>query len=153
MRRDMAAAAIILGLVILPAIVTIGSKPDHAQYGGVLMIGPIPIIFSSSPQMALISMVSAIALMAISFLFMRRLTHPPAPYPEWQDGCSGYADISKEGPKDDGNKNKGIGIKGGSVIMIGPIPIIVGSDPRTALILMLLTLSLMLIWLLFTLGH
>lgn len=37
-------------------------------------------------------------------------------------------------------------IKGGAIIMIGPIPIIVGSDSKTALIMMLIALAMMLIW-------
>lgn len=37
-------------------------------------------------------------------------------------------------------------IKGGGVVMIGPIPIVFGSDPRTALLLMAAALALMLVW-------
>ncbi len=37
-------------------------------------------------------------------------------------------------------------IKGGAVVMIGPIPLVVGSDPRTALIMMLIALLIMSIW-------
>jgi uncharacterized protein (TIGR00304 family) len=139
MRREMDAAAIILGLMILPAIVMLGSNPDHAQYSSVLMIGPMPIIFGSSPQMALISIASALALMIISFLLLRSLDHPSAPC--WK------------GLKDDVGKNRGTEVKGGAVVMIGPIPIILGSDSRTAQILMLMALILMLMWFVFTLIH
>jgi len=36
--------------------------------------------------------------------------------------------------------------KGGAIIMIGPIPIVFGSDPRTTVVLMLIALGIMLIW-------
>jgi uncharacterized protein (TIGR00304 family) len=39
-------------------------------------------------------------------------------------------------------------IRGGGVIMLGPIPIVFGSDPRTAAMLMLLAMAMMAIWLL-----
>jgi uncharacterized protein (TIGR00304 family) len=146
MRREMAAAAVILGLMILPAIVTLGPNPDHAQYGGVLMIGPIPIIFSSSPQTALISIASALALMIISFLLLRSLARPSAPCWKGQKDWPEPGDLSKEGLKDYVGKKRGIEVNGGAVVMIGPIPIILGSDPRTAQILMLMALVLMLMW-------
>lgn len=37
-------------------------------------------------------------------------------------------------------------IKGGAVVMIGPVPLIIGSDQRTAAILMLLAIALMALW-------
>jgi uncharacterized protein (TIGR00304 family) len=36
--------------------------------------------------------------------------------------------------------------KGGAIIMIGPIPIVFGSDPRTTVVLMLIALGIMLAW-------
>jgi uncharacterized protein (TIGR00304 family) len=37
-------------------------------------------------------------------------------------------------------------VKGGAVVMIGPIPIVAGSDSGTALMLMLTAVGLMLFW-------
>ena len=37
-------------------------------------------------------------------------------------------------------------IKGGAVVMIGPIPLVVGSDSRTALLMMLVALAIMILW-------
>jgi uncharacterized protein (TIGR00304 family) len=153
MRRETAAAAVILGHMILPAIVALGSNTDHAQYGGILMIGPIPIIFGASPQMALISIASALALMIISFLLLRSLARPSAPCWEEQKDWPGPGDLSREWLKDDDGKNRGIEVKGGAVVMIGPIPIILGSDTRTAQILMLVALVLMLMWFVFIHIH
>jgi uncharacterized protein (TIGR00304 family) len=154
MRRETAAAAVILGLMILPAIVMLGSNTDHAQYGGILMIGPIPIIFGTSPQMALISIASALALMIISFLLLRSLAaRPSAPCWEEQKDWPGPGDLSREQLKDDDGKNRGVEVKGGAVVMIGPIPIILGSDTRTTQILMIVALVLVLMWFVFIHIH
>jgi uncharacterized protein (TIGR00304 family) len=37
-------------------------------------------------------------------------------------------------------------IKGGAVVMIGPIPLVVGSDSRTTLLMMLIALGIIGIW-------
>jgi uncharacterized protein (TIGR00304 family) len=37
-------------------------------------------------------------------------------------------------------------IKGGAVVMIGPIPLVVGSDSRTTLLMMLIALAIIGIW-------
>jgi uncharacterized protein (TIGR00304 family) len=41
-------------------------------------------------------------------------------------------------------------VRGGAIIMIGPIPIVMGSDSKTALLLMLLALTIMVFWFLMT---
>ncbi len=43
----------------------------NVSYGGVLFIGPIPIVFGSSPQMAVASMLLSMGLMVLSFLLFR----------------------------------------------------------------------------------
>lgn len=40
-------------------------------------------------------------------------------------------------------------IRGGAVVMIGPLPLIISSDQRTAAILMVLAISLMALWLIY----
>ena len=37
-------------------------------------------------------------------------------------------------------------LKGGAVIMIGPIPIVMGSDPRMGVLMMALSLAIMILW-------
>jgi uncharacterized protein (TIGR00304 family) len=45
----------------------------NANYGGVILIGPIPIVFGSNPGTAAAAMLLAVALMILSFLlFWRR---------------------------------------------------------------------------------
>ncbi|MHC1688930.1 MAG: DUF131 domain-containing protein [Methanothrix sp.] len=47
-----------------------------------------------------------------------------------------------------GNDGRTARIKGGGVIMIGPIPIVFGSDPKTTLAMMIMALAMMVFWLL-----
>lgn len=47
-----------------------------------------------------------------------------------------------------GNDGRTAKIKGGGVIMIGPIPIVFGPDPKTALAMMIMALAMMVFWLL-----
>ncbi|MBC7079009.1 MAG: DUF131 domain-containing protein [Methanothrix sp.] len=45
-------------------------------------------------------------------------------------------------------------IKGGAVVMIGPLPVVIGSDQRMAAVLMVLAITLMAIWMVSAyLGH
>jgi uncharacterized protein (TIGR00304 family) len=46
-------------------------------------------------------------------------------------------------PKTSEYKHK---VKGGAIIMIGPLPIVVGSDSKTASFLMILALIIMIFW-------
>jgi len=42
--------------------------------------------------------------------------------------------------------------RGGAVIMIGPIPIVMGSDPRMAALMMALSLAIMILWIILING-
>ncbi len=63
---------ILVGIVLVFLFFVQAAMQGSAAYGGVVLIGPIPIIFGSSPQMALASMFLAAVLMALSFLLNRR---------------------------------------------------------------------------------
>ncbi len=150
MKRQLGAILVIIGLMLMLifSLFIQAATQGNASYGGVLLIGPIPIIFGSSPQMAIASMLLAVVLMAVSFLlifpksrssyegdskgnerFEMFERHDRSESPEKSDGCEGSSKI-----------------KGGAVVMIGPIPLVVGSDPRTALLLMLLAMAMMILW-------
>lgn len=60
-------------------------------------------------------------------------------------GIGGKEESNKE-RSDIENKGEGGEIKGGAVVMIGPIPLVMGSDYRTALLMMLLAVVLMILW-------
>ncbi len=53
---------------------------------------------------------------------------------------------SREDSREDNSGDKSAKIKGGAVVMIGPIPLVVGSDSRTALLMMLIALAIMILW-------
>ncbi len=46
-------------------------KSESTGFGGVILIGPIPIVFGSSPRMAMGSMIMALVLMLAAFLLFR----------------------------------------------------------------------------------
>jgi uncharacterized protein (TIGR00304 family) len=49
-------------------------------------------------------------------------------------------------PRSAEEKREKARVKGGAMVMIGPIPILVGSDSSTALLLMLMAIGAMLFW-------
>jgi uncharacterized membrane protein len=63
---------VLLGIVIL-AVATVASG-GSASYGGVIFIGPIPIVLGAGPQAALLILLAIVlaALSIIVFLLMRR---------------------------------------------------------------------------------
>ncbi|MGC9072064.1 MAG: TIGR00304 family membrane protein [Acidilobus sp.] len=74
-----AGMAVIVAAVLLSAL---GQQGQRVEAGGVVMIGPIPIVFGTSWKMATIAIVLAIALMVIAIALMLltgRAFTPPAP--------------------------------------------------------------------------
>lgn len=75
MEKDMSRAIgwllVILGLILIAVSLLQSFAQGETNLGGVLMIGPIPIVFGSSPEMAVASMLLAMAMMALSFLLFR----------------------------------------------------------------------------------
>ncbi len=154
MRRQLVAILVAMGLMLIFSLFIQAAMQGDASYGGVLLIGPIPIIFGSSPQMALASMLLAIVLMAIVLMAVSVLLIRPKKGSS--DGNDSKGD-SEVGEGDDRRERSegfegSTKIKGGAVVMIGPIPLVIGSDPRTALLLMLLALAIMALWALITKG-
>ncbi|NJD52837.1 MAG: DUF131 domain-containing protein [Candidatus Methanoperedens sp.] len=93
------------------------------------MIGPIPIAFGTSPEITVIAMLIGVILMLLMFFLGRKNEIP------------GKKSISDTEPETE--------VKGGGVILIGPIPIVFGSDKRYAIISILLTIALMILALVF----
>lgn len=139
MKRQLGAILVITGLMLILSFFIQAAMQGNASYGGVLLIGPIPIIFGSSPQMAIASMLFAVVLMAISFLLV-------LPKNRSSDEGDSKGNERAESPERPGGYNGSSKMKGGAVVMIGPIPLVVGSDPRTALLLMLLAMAVMILW-------
>jgi uncharacterized protein (TIGR00304 family) len=72
MRRQLGAILVVAGMMLVFLFFISAAIQGNASYGGVILIGPIPIVFGSSPQMALASMFLGLVLMVISFLLFRR---------------------------------------------------------------------------------
>lgn len=106
---------------------------QKANIGGLIMIGPIPIAFGNSPEVTIVAMLFGILLMVLFFVAGHRKDN---------EGASGI-------PSQDIIEGSGQNVKGGGVIFIGPIPIIFGSDKRSAIIVILLAIILMLLALVF----
>ncbi len=56
------------------ALVFIGTilSAQNTTFGGLIMIGPIPIAFGSSPQITIIAMIIGLGLMLVYFMLGRR---------------------------------------------------------------------------------
>ncbi|MFZ3168144.1 MAG: DUF131 domain-containing protein [Candidatus Methanoperedens sp.] len=115
------------------AMVFIGTivSSQKTNIGGLIMIGPIPIAFGTSPEITVIAMLIGVILMLLMFFLGRRNETP---------GKKSIQVLDTE------PETK---VKGGGVILIGPIPIVFGSDKRYAIIAILLTIALMLLALIF----
>jgi len=73
MGRDWGWILVAAGFLLVMISFMQAALQGEAGYGGVILIGPIPIVFGSSPGMAIAAMLLAIALMVLSFLlFWRR---------------------------------------------------------------------------------
>lgn len=60
---------ILLGFAFVLAGMLLSSK--NAAFGGLIMIGPIPIAFGSSPGITIVAMVAGLLLMLLYFIWRR----------------------------------------------------------------------------------
>ena len=60
---------IIVGIIVLMMVLLVLAM--GGEYGGVVMIGPIPIVFGSNYRWAILAMVLAIILMVVALVFVR----------------------------------------------------------------------------------
>ncbi len=56
------------------ALLFIGSflSAGNAGFGGLIMIGPIPVVFGTSPEMAVIAMALGLVMMLLYFILRRK---------------------------------------------------------------------------------
>ncbi len=119
---------------------------SNANYGGLIMIGPIPIAFGSSAEMTAVAMIIGLLLVIVNLLFFIWSQRRMKEEHEAEARKPGEAAQSTEArPKTE--------IKGGGVIMIGPIPIIFGSDSKYASLAIVLAIILMILALLLMLAR
>jgi uncharacterized protein (TIGR00304 family) len=72
MRRTLGFALIILGLFCISASILQSNLIGNANIGGAIFIGPIPIVFGSSPQMVMASIIMAIVFIILTVIIVRR---------------------------------------------------------------------------------
>lgn len=120
------------------ALVFIGTivSSQKTNIGGLIMIGPIPIAFGTSPEITIIAMLIGVILMLVMFAIGMMSSMIRNETPERKS-----SQVSDTEPETK--------VKGGGVILIGPIPIVFGSDKRYAIIAILLTIALMILGIIF----
>lgn len=131
-------ALIIFGFIFL----SFGTFSD-TTFGGLVMIGPIPIAFGSSPYMTALSMMAGIVLMLLYFMMWKKDGQLKADYP------SNNADGDGERMEKSEREGMRRSVRGGGVVMIGPIPIIIGTDSKSVIIVLAIALTILLIKLAF----
>jgi uncharacterized protein (TIGR00304 family) len=72
MRQEIGLLLIAMGFLLVMVSLLQNSSQCNPGYGGVMLIGPIPVVFGSSPEMAMSSMFVAAGLMVLAFLLYRR---------------------------------------------------------------------------------
>ncbi|VVB63154.1 Uncharacterised protein [uncultured archaeon] len=72
MRQERGLLLIAMGFLLVMVSILQDSRQGNSGYGGVILIGPIPIVFGSTPEMAITSMFVATGLMVLAFLLFRR---------------------------------------------------------------------------------
>jgi uncharacterized protein (TIGR00304 family) len=72
MKQKIGLLLIAIGFLLVLASMLHDAVQGSTSYGGVILIGPIPIVIGSNPQMTLISMLMAAALMIISYILFWR---------------------------------------------------------------------------------
>lgn len=65
---------------------------------------------------------------------------------EYSQNTSFHPSLSSDGHSDDGYVSRKTDVKGGGIIMLGPIPVIFGSDRKSIKTLILLAIVLMLLY-------
>jgi uncharacterized protein (TIGR00304 family) len=72
MRQEIGLLLIAMGFLLVMLSLLQNSSQSNSVYGGVILIGPIPVVFGSSPETAIASMSVAAGLMVLTFLLFRR---------------------------------------------------------------------------------
>ncbi len=60
-----------IALIFMGISLLILSQAENVEYGGVMVIGPFPIILASSPDMAVVSIFIAVLFLLVLLLFTR----------------------------------------------------------------------------------
>lgn len=125
-------------IVFIGLIFLMSSQNLNGKSGGFILIGPVPIVFGSNFNTTLLMAVLGMTLMIVATVFSFLWKQAEKPNANYGTKADHSSDENVE------DKYKGTTLKGGGVIMIGPLPLVFGSDPRTTFILIMLAMVLML---------
>lgn len=119
-------ALIFIGAVLLFAGMILSAQ--KADFAGLIMIGPVPVAFGTSPEITLAAMFLGLVLMLMFFILGMMRSEKRTDF--------------EENSKRESEEMK---VKAGGVVLIGPVPIIFGSDKRSALLAMVLAIVILLL--------
>jgi len=129
--RRVWAWALIAGIMLLIAATLLRTQtPSDARFGAVLLIGPIPIVLGSSQEIAFASVLMALFVMIASVMLF------------WPNNRG-----DSHSPPEGSRERSEIDLEGGGVVMIGPIPVVFGSSPKIAAVMMIMAAAIMILWL------
>lgn len=115
----------IIAAIFISAAAVILLSGSGAEYGGVVVVGPIPLAFGSSAAMAVAAMLFGLALMVVFSLVSYRML---------KSVRAEDAEVERESDKK---------VRGGGVVVIGPVPVAFGTDAKYVVYMMALAAILM----------
>ena len=132
----------ILLLVLLQFIsailLTLGNSADIT---GIIVIGFIPIVFGSSSELGSTLLLFMLSVLVFYILFVLMNT---IPFMYDENSCSASELDNKE--CDDSSSSKS-NVSAGAVIMLGPIPIVIGSGNKISIVLAYIAFALVFVFL------
>lgn len=128
---------LLLGVV---ALVLLLAMPG-TQAGGAVLIGPVPVAAGTSPVAAAAALLLLLAFFAVTTAAAGRWLREAA---ETERERRAREQETAPGTPETGREAN---VKAAGVVMVGPVPIAFGSDPRLLRFTLLLAAALTLLWL------
>lgn len=116
---------VIMAILFVSVAVVLMLSGSGAEYGGVVVVGPLPLAFGSSAAMAVAAMLFGLALMVVFSLISYRMLK----YKGIEDSETGQGRDTR--------------VKSGGVIVLGPVPVAFGTDTKYVVYMMVLAAILM----------
>lgn len=120
---------LIIALIVTFAAIIAASTLPNAEYGAVVLVGPVPIVFASNAAMVLPLLIFTVILIAIIIILMLLSRFNVRESFEFEKTIEKF-----EVPKQEK--------KFGGIVLIGPLPIIFG-DAKIAIFASLIAIVLM----------
>jgi uncharacterized protein (TIGR00304 family) len=134
LRRRLLLMPLLLGAVALFLLFSL----DGGQAGGAVLIGPIPVAVGTSPAAAAAALLLLFGLLVVT---TGRLLKAAAEAERERRSREPLPPSPAEGPPGEVRERKGR-VRGAGVVMVGPLPIAWGNDPRLLRFTLLLAAAL-----------